>query len=96
MFRSHDLSGVAKVLWLLFMIVTPYLGVFVYLIVRGGGMAERQLEVAQKHEAALRGYIQEAAGGGSVADGLVRLADLKERGLIDDAEYAAGKAELLA
>jgi magnesium-transporting ATPase (P-type) len=96
-FRSKDLGGVAKVLWLLFVIVTPYLGVFVYLISRGDKMAERQLAVAQSNEAVVREYIQQAAGTApSAADELSRLADLKAQGVIDDAEFAALKAKVLA
>jgi hypothetical protein len=97
LFRDRSLSGVAKALWILFLVVTPYLGVFVYLIVRGGSMAERQVERANEQEAAVRQYIQGAAGTApSTAEELARLAELKEQGVIDDAEFAALKAKLLA
>jgi hypothetical protein len=97
LFRDRSLSGITKVLWILFLIATPYLGVFVYLIVRGGGMAERQVAMAQKQEDAVRQYIQGAAGTApSVADELTRLAALKDQGVIDDAEFASLKAKLLA
>jgi hypothetical protein len=95
-FRSKDLRGLAKVLWLVFVIVTPYLGVFAYLIIRGDKMAERQVAVAQSNEAAVRDYIQQAAGTTSAADELTRLADLKAQGVIDEAEFAALKAKVLA
>jgi hypothetical protein len=97
LFRDRSLSGIAKVLWILFLVVTPYLGVFVYLIVRGGSMAERQMAVAQQQEDAVRQYIQGAAGTApSTAEELARLAELKEQGVIDDAEFASLKAKLLA
>ena len=94
-FRSQDLSGVMKVLWLLFVIVMPYLGVFVYLIARGPKMAENEIRSMQAQEAATREYIRSAATV-SPADELARLADLKDRGVIDDKEFAAMKAKLLA
>src|SRR3954468_10134923 len=58
-FRSHDLSGWGKALWTLFVIVTPFLGVFVYLIARGHKMNEHALQAAQAQDAAARQYIQE-------------------------------------
>jgi type VI protein secretion system component VasK len=96
-FASHDLSGWAKALWVIFVIVIPYLGVFVYLIARGHKMSEHALEAAQAQEAAQRQYIQQAAGtAGSPADELHRLADLKERGVIDDAEFQKLKAKVVS
>jgi hypothetical protein len=96
-FRSKDLSGWGKALWCLFVIFLPYLGVFVYLIARGGKMAENTVRVAQEHDAAARAYIQDAAGSTtSAADELARLADLKEKGVIDDAEFQALKAKIIA
>jgi ABC-type multidrug transport system fused ATPase/permease subunit len=94
-FRSQDLSGVMKTIWLLFVILTPYLGVFVYLIARGGKMAENEVRSMQAQEAATREYIR-AAATVSPADELARLADLKDRGVIDDKEFAAMKAKVLA
>ena len=67
----------AKFLWLLFVIITPYLGVFVYLIARGDKMRQNSIDVAKQQEAAMRSYIQQAAGTGpSVSEELVKLADL--------------------
>lgn len=95
-FRSKDLSGVAKTLWLLFVIVTPYLGAFVYLIARGGKMAENQVAAVQAQDAAMQDYIRSAAGtSASPAEELARLADLKDKGVIDDAEFARLKAKVL-
>ena len=96
-FRSHDLGGFAKALWVIFVIVVPYLGVFVYLIARGHKMSEHAAAAAQSQDAATRAYIQQAAGnGGSPAEELERIADLKRQGVIDDAEYAQLKAKALA
>ena len=96
-FRSHDLSGWGKALWVIFVIVFPYLGVFVYLIARGRHMSEHAIEAAQAQDAAQRAYIQQAAGTEkSPADELHRLADLKDRGVIDDAEFQKLKAKVVA
>lgn len=95
-FRSHDLSGGAKALWLIFIVFFIYLGVFVYLVARGGGMAERELAAVRAHEDMMRTYIRENAGtSGSAADELTRLAALKEQGVIDDAEFARLKARIV-
>ncbi len=95
-FRSHDLGGFAKAIWVIFIIVIPYFGVFVYLIARGHKMHEHAVEAAQAQDAAARAYIQSAAGtSGSTADELARIADLKERGIIDDAEFQKLKAKAI-
>src|SRR5690349_18331407 len=86
-FRSHDIGGFAKTIWVLFVILLPYLGVFVYLIARGHKMSEHAMQAAQAQDAAARAYIQQAAGTApSASDELARLADLKAQGVIDDAE----------
>ena len=96
-FRSDDLGGWAKALWCLFLIVTPYLGVFVYLIARGGSMRERAEADARAREVAQRAYIQEAAGTvSSPAAEVERLANLRAQGAIDEAEFQALKAKTLA
>jgi ABC-type multidrug transport system fused ATPase/permease subunit len=94
-FRSHDMGGVAKALWVIFVIVLPFLGVFVYLIARGGKMHERAAAQAQQQQKAFDSYVQQAAGGSSTADQLSKLADLKEKGTITEAEFASEKAKLL-
>ena len=96
-FRSHDMGGVAKTIWVIFVILVPYFGVFVYLIARGHKMSEHAMEAAQAQDAAQRAYIQQAAGTtGSSADELARLADLKAQGVIDDAEFARLKAKVVS
>jgi hypothetical protein len=94
-FRSHDLGGVAKTLWVIFVILVPYLGVFVYLIARGHKMSEHAAEAAAAQDKAARQYIQQVTTTSS-ADELAKLADLKAKGVIDDAEYASLKAKALA
>jgi len=94
-FRSHDLGGLAKTLWVLFVILVPYLGVFVYLIARGHKMGEHAAEAAAAQDKANRAYIQQVTAT-STADELSKLADLKAKGVIDDAEYASLKAKALA
>src|SRR5437016_2174662 len=79
-FRSHDLGGFAKALWVIFVILVPYLGVFVYLIARGHKMGEHAMQQAQAQDAAARAYIQQAAGtSASPAEELARLASLKDQ-----------------
>jgi hypothetical protein len=95
-FRSHDLSGWGKALWVLFVVVVPYLGVFVYLIARGHKMSEHAAQAAQAQDAAFRQYVQETTSSGSSADELAKLADLKAKGVIDDAEFERLKAKALA
>src|SRR5580704_3771889 len=97
-FRSHDMGGLAKALWVIFVIVLPYLGVFVYLIARGGKMHERAAADAAQQQKAFDTYVKQAAGtsGDNTADQLSKLADLKSQGVITDAEFEAQKAKLLA
>jgi ABC-type multidrug transport system fused ATPase/permease subunit len=96
LFHSSDLGGFAKTLWTIFVIIAPFLGVFVYLIARGGGMAERDQRASAQHEAAVRSYIQAAASTpASSAEELERLASLRDRGVIDEAEFARLKAKAL-
>jgi hypothetical protein len=95
-FRSHDLGGVAKFAWVIFVVVLPYLGVFVYLIARGHKMSEHAAQNAKAIDEAQRAYIRDAAGtSASPAEELTRLADLKAKGVIDDAEFARLKAQAL-
>ena len=96
LFRSHDLSGWAKALWFIFILILPLIGVLVYLIARGGKMHERQVQDAQVQERELRQYVQEAAGSQSPADQLAKLADLRDRGVITAEEFDREKAKILA
>jgi uncharacterized membrane protein len=95
-FRSDDMGGFAKAIWIIVCIVFWVLGPMVYIIARGGKMAEREVKAAQDQEAAMKQYIQQAAGSGSVADELHRLSELKDKGVISDAEFQSLKAKALA
>ena len=95
-FRSHDLGGVAKTLWCVFVILVPFLGVFIYVIVRGHSMGERDMAHAQAQHEAFQSYVQQTVSTGGTADELAKLADLKSSGVISDAEYSAAKAKVLS
>ena len=97
-FRSHDIGGLAKALWVIFIIILPFLGVLVYLIARGGKMHERAAAQAAEQQKAFDAYVKQAAGtsGDNVADQLSKLADLKAKGVITDAEFEEQKSKLLA
>jgi Short C-terminal domain/Phospholipase_D-nuclease N-terminal len=95
-FRSHDLSGGLKAIWTIFVVIMPYLGVFVYLLARGGKMHEHAAQAAQAQDAATRAYIQNAvASGPSATDQLAQLSNLKAQGVIDDAEFQKMKAKVV-
>jgi hypothetical protein len=95
-FRSHDLSGWAKGLWVLFVIVVPWLGVLAYLIARGDSMTQRHVDDAYAMDQAQRAYIKDASGGTSTADELSKLAGLRDSGEISAEEYASLKAKVMA
>ena len=95
-FRSRDLSGWGKALWFLFVLLIPLIGVLVYLIARGSSMHERAQQDARQQDQEFRSYVQEAAGSGSTADQLSKLADLRDRGVITPDEFEREKAKVLA
>ena len=100
-FRSHDLSGWAKALWVIFVLIIPFIGVLVYLIARGGEMQERSEQQAERQyrrqQAAFQEMQTSASGSsGSSADQLAKLADLRDRGVITAEEFAREKAKILA
>lgn len=97
-FRSSDLSGWAKALWFLFVLLIPLIGVLVYLIARGGSMQERAAKQAQRQDEEARAYIQQAAASSpaTTADQLAKLADLRDRGVISAEEFEREKAKVLA
>jgi hypothetical protein len=95
LFRDHELSGWWKAVWVLFLVLVPMVTALIYLIVRGQGMRERAVREqadARKH---FESYVRETAGASPV-DELHKLADLKDRGAISDAEYERLKAKLVA
>jgi hypothetical protein len=94
-FRSRDMGGFAKAMWVIFVIILPFLGILIYLIARGSSMHERQLAASKQADIEFREYVQSAAGT-SAADQLAKLADLHGKGLLTDEEFAAQKAKILA
>ncbi|MFD5462748.1 SHOCT domain-containing protein [Kitasatospora sp. NPDC127059] len=101
LFRDDTVNGWGKAGWSVFLIVLPFLGVFVYLIARGKGMGEREAAAARKSEQDFRAYVRDAAGTGSTsktgtADELDRLAELRRRNDITQEEYERAKARVLA
>ena len=90
LFRRHDISGGAKVIWVIFLIILPYLGVLAYLLTQGGGMAERNQAQAQKARDEIRSAI-----GFSAADEIKKLDELKAKDSINDAEYQKLRAKLI-
>ncbi len=95
-FRSRDLGGWGKALWCIFTILVPFLGVFVYVIVRGGSMRDRDIQTAKDNEAAFRSYVQETAGSSGTADELAKLSKLRDDGVITAEEFDQQKTKLLA
>jgi ABC-type multidrug transport system fused ATPase/permease subunit len=93
-FRSPDLGGGGKALWFFFVLFLPLLGVLVYLIARGHKMQEHRVREMTDAQSQMDAYIKQTAGG-STADELTKLADLKSKGTISDADYEAAKAKLL-
>ena len=88
-FRRHDLSGWGKAAWALFMIVLPYLGVFIYLITQGKEMAERRASEVRESQASFDSYVRDVAGSGSAApaDQIAKAKELLDSGAIDQAEF---------
>jgi hypothetical protein len=95
-FRSDDLGGWGKAFWVLFVLVLPYLGVFVYLIARGGSMQERSAVQAQRAQLAAESYIRDVARGTSTSDELTKLGQLHDRGVLSTEEFETQKAKLLS
>lgn len=90
LFRRHDVSGFGKVVWVILMILLPFIGVFIYLLTQGGGMAERN----QSRAIAARDEMRKIVGF-SAADELEKLSKLKAAGSITEAEYSKLRAQLL-
>ncbi len=97
LFRRDDTSGFSKVLWIIFVIVLPFLGVFIYLIVNNQGMAERNIKQMEQKQAQMDTYVKSVAGSGGGAAGEIEKAKgLLDSGAITQAEYDSMKAKALA
>ena len=94
-FRRHDTSGFAKVLWIIFVIVLPFLGVFIYLIAEHDGMAERNAQQVQAQQAVADQYIRSVSGSGGPASEIETAKSLLDSGAITQAEYDSLKAKAL-
>jgi hypothetical protein len=93
-FRSRDITGLAKALWVLFIIVIPWLGVLAYIIARGDRMEQNRMDAAKRVEDAQRDYVR-ALVGSSPATELEKLADLKQAGILTEDEFLVQKARVL-
>jgi hypothetical protein len=97
LFRRHDTSGFAKVLWIIFVIVLPFLGVFVYLIAEHEGMTRRNIDQAQAQQQQMDAYVKSVAGsGGGAASEIEKAKGLLDSGAITQAEFDSMKAKALA
>lgn len=97
-FRDHELGGLAKALWCLFLIFLPFLGALVYLIARGSGMSRRSIRQAQDYQAAQADYIRSvaASSSGAPSEQIAQAKSLLDSGAISEQEFAALKAKVLA
>jgi hypothetical protein len=96
LFRRHDVSGWGKAAWCIFVIFLPFLGIFVYLIANGHGMAERNMQAVQAQQAQMDSYVKSVAGSGDSADQIAKGKELLDSGAITQAEYDQLKAKALA
>jgi hypothetical protein len=96
LFRRHDISGWAKAGWTFFVIVLPFLGIFVYLIAEGRGMGERNVKQAQDAQAQMDSYVRSVSGSGTATDEIAKGKQLLDSGAISQAEFDQLKAKALA
>jgi Phospholipase_D-nuclease N-terminal/Short C-terminal domain len=96
LFRRHDTSGVSKVLWVIFVIILPYLGVLIYLLVEHQGMADRNMAQMQSQKAQMDDYVKSVAGSTDPAEQIAKGKQLLDSGAITQAEFDALKAKALA
>ena len=95
-FRRHDTSGFAKVLWIVFIIIIPYFGVFIYLIAEHKGMTERAIKQQKEAQAQVDEYVQSVAGKGDPAEQIAKAKQLLDSGTITQAEFDQMKQKALA
>ena len=96
LFRDHQLSGVAKAVWVFFLVFLPFLGVLLYLIVRGSGMRDRALKEQADAKKHFDEYVRKQAHASNSAEELHKLNELKEKGALSAEEFDKAKAKLLA
>ncbi len=95
-FRRHDLSGWGKTGWLIFVIILPFLGVFIYLITQNAGMTERGLQRANAQQSQMDAYVRQTAAGGGAAGEIEQGKKLLDSGAITQAEFDSLKQKALA
>jgi Short C-terminal domain/Phospholipase_D-nuclease N-terminal len=96
LFSRHDIGGWAKALWMLFVIVVPFLGVFIYVISQGKGMSERRAQQVQASQQEFDTYVRQVAASNGPADQIAKAKQLLDNGTIDQAEFDRLKAQALA
>jgi hypothetical protein len=96
LFGRHDISGWAKAGWTVFVIILPFLGIFVYLISQGKGMGERAQQRAQSQQAQVDNYVRSVASSGSPTEEIAKGKELFDSGAISQAEFDQLKARALA
>jgi len=95
-FRRHDTSGFAKVLWIILIIIIPYFGVFIYLIAEHKGMTERAIEAQNNAQAQVDQYVKSVAGAGDPTEQIAKAKQLLDSGTITQAEFDQIKQKALA
>jgi hypothetical protein len=96
LFRRHDTSGGVKVLWIIFVIILPFLGVFIYLIAEHEGMTQRNIERAQAQQQQMDAYVKSVASSGGAAAEIEKAKGLLDSGAITQSEFESMKAKALA
>ncbi|MGW1882637.1 SHOCT domain-containing protein [Streptomyces sp. NPDC001970] len=95
-FRDHDMNGWVKAAWLLFVLIIPFLGVLVYVIVRGKEMGKREIQHAQEQQEAFNAYVRQTAKGAAPGEELAKLSELKAKGDLTEEEFQRAKQKLLS
>jgi hypothetical protein len=96
LFRRKDIGGGAKVLWVIFVIILPFLGVFIYLIAEHQGMADRTTKDVEAQQAQMDQYVRSVAGSGGAAEEIDKAKKLLDSGAITQAEFDSIKQKALA
>jgi len=95
LFRDHEMSGGMKAFWCIFVIILPFLGIFIYLIARGGGMAQRAAKQQQEMQKQMDDYVRQTATSGTSAEQIAQAKALLDAGTIDQGEFDKLKAKAL-
>jgi Short C-terminal domain/Phospholipase_D-nuclease N-terminal len=96
LFSRHDIGGWGKALWMIFVIVLPFLGVFIYVLAEGKGMSERRMKEVQTSQKEFDSYVRQVAASEGPADQIAKAKDLLDKGVIDQSEFDRLKQQALA